>query len=221
MDSMAVDANALYVQTTNAGIFALNLADGMVRWSSSLGLSLSPYTQALMLVTGGMVFTDYGASGYGSDHLYALRASDGRRVWDTPYSARIAAMTASDSALYVMLNSGELSVLNLLNGTVIWTHRSPLTSSMSVSNNTTGNIMIDQSAIYLLLSDNVYPYNNLPLQALSAKDGKTLWADQTCAQSTPASTPGALTPTLGNGRCYWTSRSFQTNMRVSLLLIDD
>lgn len=223
-NSMAVDANSLYVQTMEATVFALNLADGSVRWMSLLRVASLPYLLPHMLAAHGMVFTNEpGANSDGSDHLSALRASDGWQVWSTSYSTKIAAMAASDSALYVMLNSGDLSVLNISHGTTTWSHGSTLTSSTPVSNNTTGNIVIGQDAVYTLLSDNTYPYSNRPLLALSAKGGKTLWTDQACASATPTSFSGALTPTPGvsssNGPCYWSGRMFQVNMNVRLFLI--
>ena len=223
--SMAVDANALYVQTVNATIFAFSLVDGSILWMGLVRVSSSPYLLPHMLATHGMLFTNEpGANSDGSDQLYALRASDGQQLWHKPYSAKIGLMTVADQSLYVVTNAGELSVLNVFDGAPAWSHGGPVASDNSFCSNNACNIIVGHVVTYLLVSTSSYQ-NNARLLALRTRDGKTLWEDQACAPTTPApavASTGTPSPSLspGNGRCYWVSRLIQGSLNVRLFLID-
>jgi outer membrane protein assembly factor BamB len=225
INAMAVVENTLYVRTVNsssnyASIYALDSANGAFRWHFSLMLRQTSYRLPALVVAHGMVFTNGNAdtTSYlsSNDQLYALRAGDGKQLWNISYESRIDLITATDKLLYIVTSSGALSALNILDGTLAWSHGIFISLS---SYNFESTILVGPTVTYILMNAKGDPH----LLALKANNASTIWEDKGCAFATSTPIIGTSTPA-GNGainRCYWAKNAGVGVIKLLLLEVDN
>jgi outer membrane protein assembly factor BamB len=95
----------LYTATAAGDVLAINPATGATKWSVSTGTSVG------LLATGHALYVSY------SDHLDALRLSDGSRLWS---AAGGYPRADADGVLYIEKSEG-IAAINDLTGTTRWT----------------------------------------------------------------------------------------------------
>lgn len=228
---MATDEHTLYVRTfNNSSIYAFDAISGAIRWVMPLSFSQTSYTPPNFIVTHGVVFADVPVSdASGSDQLYALRASDGKRLWNTSYNGLINALSATDTCVYLVTSTGKLYARNILDGTPAWSYGPPQqVTPTAVSYKSADTIYVGHNAAYILLNASYGPGNYATILAMRTNDGKLLWENAGCAPS--AATQVALAGTLTTGtpagaatptRCDWINGATQYNLKISLYLLDN
>jgi outer membrane protein assembly factor BamB len=106
------DGTTVFAPSLDHFLYALNLADGTVKWKVDLG---APLVGRLVLSTDGTLYL-----GSLDSKLYAVRASDGSVLWKQSLSGRIwSAPVLVESSLYIGDDSGKINILNTKDGSTV------------------------------------------------------------------------------------------------------
>ena len=176
----------------DATVFALNVTDGVVRWSHTLDGTEPDQEQSAPVIAGDIVYVR--SNGLGSQALargvpsfgfglHALRASDGAPLWTNP--AAITQPVAAGGVVYAGDASGNLLALHGTDGTLIWKHlvAGPARDFWQMSP-----LAIANGTLYVASGLAGAAASNVTMKALQASDGQQRW---TCPL------PGSSAPLLG------------------------
>ncbi|WP_251328405.1 PQQ-binding-like beta-propeller repeat protein [Haloplanus pelagicus] len=108
----AVVDGTVYAGCGDAGVYALDAADGTVQW----GFEPERSVYATPAVVGGTVYV-----GCQDDRLYALDAADGTRQWVYRMVDNVMSPTVADGTVYVGSQEGTLYALDAASGRERWT----------------------------------------------------------------------------------------------------
>lgn len=206
INGMTAAENTLYVQTFQpASLYALNAANGSIRWQKSFTqvqpsnpLSL-PNIPSSLVLTHGMVLVKTP-----NVQIYALRASDGQQIWNTPLnlSSSVDSLGTTQAFMYAITNARTgIHMFNILDGTPLWSYTIPSQPYYSTPNSQISDFMIEQDTVYLFQRSGLSPH----MIALNTRDGTPRWEGQICT-ALPSGSSITPTPTPDNEThipCLW------------------
>jgi outer membrane protein assembly factor BamB len=118
--SPVVANGAVYVGSEDGYFYALNAYNGSLLWRYN---TYGPIQSAATVVDGVVYF-----GGFHSHAVFALNASTGELIWNSPttsnYPNKISSTTVANGLVYVEINNdgfgGELRALNASTGSLVW-----------------------------------------------------------------------------------------------------
>jgi len=166
--SPAVYGDIVYVASTDNNLYALNAADGILKWTYPTGGAI----RSSLAVSERTIF-------FGSDDnsLHAVDADTGETAWRGPFATKddVAIPPAVGSGYVVFVASdGTMYGANAGSGAMRWDYRLPLIPSRSAP-------VISSEVVYIAAGSNLY--------AIGLKTGRLRWV-------TPFSTEIAAGPTV-------------------------
>jgi outer membrane protein assembly factor BamB len=165
--SAQVEAGIVYLNTVAGGISAYDEESGALLWNRAFASGFNPTMPW---------FVSHGTIYLSSDHLYALRASDGAIIWQT--DPAIIALDPDQNIIYT-LDNPHLSALRAQDGQVLWTR---------VVTNTSSYYQIIKLIDGVLYTGTASPFHTPPevtgsdfyngVFANRTSDGESLWYHQ-------------------------------------------
>jgi len=138
-----VEDNTLYVGSVDRKVYAINLANGEVRWSSRLP----------GIIAGGVLLagdTVFAASSRPEGRVTALRRSNGKRIWKVgtaPISAPLALISA---VLVAQTQRGEVLGIDPQRGKVLWHRMVGVARTAAVSTGEGGILVATTDSLFRL-----------------------------------------------------------------------
>lgn len=118
MSSPCVDNGQVYVSTYNGHLLALDATTGALVWDYAYG----GQNMASPVASGGFV---YCGTGYPVKSIFAVRASDGQKVWECPTLQYVHSSPAVvGGKVYIGANDGNMRALDAATGAVSWSYSS-------------------------------------------------------------------------------------------------
>jgi outer membrane protein assembly factor BamB len=114
--AVEVEENTLYVGSIDRKVYAVNLANGEVRWSARLS----------GMVVGGVILvgdTVYAASSRPEGKVYALRRASGKRIWQVSTGPIGAPLALINGRLVAQSQRGEVLGIDTRRGKILWRRR--------------------------------------------------------------------------------------------------
>jgi len=117
LSSPAVRKNMIAVGSSDGSLYVFNVTSGKPLFTFQCGRSVYGITSSPLFVNDNIVF------GGGDGVVYCLDAS-GKEVWsyDTGNTIYFSSCASAEGKIYVGNDGGNLSCLDLMNGTFLWSH---------------------------------------------------------------------------------------------------
>ncbi len=144
-----VEDNTLYVGSIDRKVYAVNLANGDVRWSARLpGMIVGG-----VLVSGDTVFA---ASARPEGKIYALRRANGKQIWRISTNPIGAPLALVDGRLVAQTQRGEVLGLDPRRGKVLWRRRVGVSRTAAAPTGDGGILVATTDSLYRIdLKDGV------------------------------------------------------------------
>jgi outer membrane protein assembly factor BamB len=138
-----VEENTLYVGSIDRKVYAVNLANGDVRWSARL----SGMVIGGVLLAGDTVFA---ASGRPEGKVYALRRARGKRIWQVSTGPVGAPLALVDGRLIAQTHRGEVLAIDPMKGKILWRRRTGVARTAAVPTGNGGLVVATTDSLYRL-----------------------------------------------------------------------
>lgn len=138
-----VEENTLYVGSIDRKVYAVNLANGEVRWSARLS----------GMVIGGVVLagdTVFAASSRPEGRVYALRRTTGKRIWRVSTGPISAPLARIDGRLVAQTLRGEVLGIDSRQGKILWRRRAGVARTAAVPTGDGGAVVATTDSLYRL-----------------------------------------------------------------------
>jgi outer membrane protein assembly factor BamB len=169
--------------TDSAGVYALDPANGSIRWHVKLfttasGLSVLTVQSGIIYVSGGNVASDV--------HLYALRSTDGSKLWEVRTDGFTTRPCVAGGVIYLAeklypgTNGTDMFAyaLSVANGSTLW--RTPLGTAVNLETNPTAFAApLVEGGLIVVGSDDSYLYG------IGVTDGAMRWRAHVNGATTP------------------------------------
>ncbi|HEX2250344.1 MAG TPA: PQQ-binding-like beta-propeller repeat protein [Gemmatimonadales bacterium] len=113
---LAIANNTLYAGSIDRKVYAINLVNGQVRWSTRLP----------GMIVGGVVLsgdTVFAASSRPQGRIQALRRSTGKQIWRTSTPPIVAPLALIDGVLVAPTQGGDVLGVDPARGKILWRQR--------------------------------------------------------------------------------------------------
>lgn len=138
-----VEENTLYVGSIDRKVYAVNLANGEVRWSARLS----------GMVIGGVVLagdTVFAASSRPEGRVYALRRTTGKQIWKVSTGPVGAPLARIDGRLVAQTLRGEVMGIDPRQGKILWRRLTGVARTAAVSAGDGGVVVATTDSLFRL-----------------------------------------------------------------------